>query len=180
MKLTQQQYKIIIERLITLLFKTKDSSFISRYLKLFFQMRKDNGLAYTIKYYKAVKLHITRYMCHKPLMCNNANVSVSKDGFPTRFEFLRPLVKENPKALLTLLSFTRSVEPQKNEKAARVVNLSTITAPYKGIEYTIPKAFIKSFIDKYDLSSSKHEYSAKDHYLSIKGSPNGKASVSSL
>lgn len=143
-------------------------------------MRKDNGLAYTIKYYKAVKLHITRYMCHKPLMCNNANVSVSKDGFPTRFEFLRPLVKENPKALLTLLSFTRSVEPQKNEKAARVVNLSTITAPYKGIEYTIPKAFIKSFIDKYDLSSSKHEYSAKDHYLSIKGSPNGKASVSSL
>jgi hypothetical protein len=54
------------------------------------------------------------------------------------------LVKENPRALLTLLSFTRSVEPTKEEEKYRKPKTDSIVAPYKGKEYTIPKSFIES------------------------------------
>jgi len=78
-----------------------------------------------------------------------------------------------------LLTYTRSLTPTKAEITARVVKLNTITDPYKGKEYTIPKDFILKFLDKYKLYSSKPSYSNSNHYLSIKGSPLGKASYTS-
>jgi hypothetical protein len=176
----KNQNKLILERLLSKLFKLDCSQLVNTFLNFVDGMRDKNGLAYTIKYMKCVKLHITRYICGKPLKSNSSNVSLDKDYFPTRFVFLKKLSKTNPDLVLTLLSYTRSLVPNKNETKARKVSTSTITDPYKGKEYTIPKSFIESFIAKFDLSLSKPVYSNLDHYLSLKGSPNGKASVSSM
>jgi hypothetical protein len=176
----KNQNKLILERLLSKLFKLDCSQLVNTFLNFVDGMRNKNGLAYTIKYMKCVKLHITRYICGKPLKSNSSNVSLDKDYFPTRFVFLKKLSKTNPDLVLTLLSYTRSLVPNKNETKARKVSTSTITDPYKGKEYTIPKSFIESFIAKFDLSLSKPVYSNLDHYLSLKGSPNGKASVSSM
>ncbi|CAB42652.1 RNA-dependent RNA polymerase, putative [Ophiostoma mitovirus 4] len=171
---------IIIKRLILHIFKINLSVEIDKFLGFINHLRKSNGLLYTIKYMKAAKLHITRYMCGKPLYSNNENVALDKTGFPLRFWYLKRLVNDNPRALLTLLTYTRRIVPNKSESKARIVKLSTITDPYKGKVYTIPKWFILDFISKYNLSSTKPIYTDNDHYLSIKGSPNGKASMSSL
>jgi hypothetical protein len=82
--------------------------------------------------------------------------------------------------MLSLLTYSRALVPLKNESSARVVKLNTITDPYKGKEYTIPHNFIKEFVYKFNLNSTKPVYSEADHYLSVKGSPNGKSSYSSL
>jgi len=171
--------KIILERLLTNLFEIRCKKFIGQYIDFIEVMRKKNGLLYTIKYMKVVKLHITRYMCGVPLKSNSSLVSLDKEYFPKQFLYLKHLVKDNPRALLTLLTYTRSIIPNKNEEHARIVDLSTITSPYKGKSYTIPKDFIKEFIKTNGLSLSKPQYSDNDHYVSIKGSPNGKASKNS-
>jgi hypothetical protein len=129
---------------------------------------------------KTAKLHITRNICGKPLYFNDANVSINKYGWPTRFEFLYKYKSSNPELLLTLLTYSRALTPTKSESNARVVKLNTITDPYKGKEYTIPQSFIKDFVNKFNLKSNIPIYSESNHYLSIKGSPNGKSSYSSL
>jgi hypothetical protein len=143
-------------------------------------MRKNNGLAYTIKHMKTVKLHITRYICNKPLKTNSNYVSLDKDYFPSKFLYLKKLSLTNPDLVITLLSYTRALTPSKTEGNARKVDVSSIIDPYKGKDYTIPVWFIKEFIISNGLSLSKPEYSSLDHYLSVKGSPNGKSSLSSL
>lgn len=171
---------IFLIRLLSLIFKEDCSREVRHYIGIISKMRKNNGLAYTIKYMKTVKLSITRYICGKPLYINDANVSIESDGWPTRFLFLKKFKDKNPRLLLTLLTYSRALVPNKKESNARVVKLNTITDPYKGKEYTIPKAFIIDFVKRFDLSSEIPKYSKTDHYLSVKGSPNGKSSYSSI
>jgi hypothetical protein len=81
------------------------SSIVNGYINLFQKIRKDSGLSYSIKYYKAVKLHITRYICGKPLMVNSAGVGVDSSGFPKRFLILKGLIKLGKvKEILSLLT----------------------------------------------------------------------------
>jgi len=172
-------HNLFIVRLITKLFSYSSSLTVRHFLGLVAKMRSNNGLAYTIKYMKATKLAITRYICGKPLYINDANVSIGKDGWPTKFRFLQKLVDSNIRVLMTLMTYSRSLVPTKAEINARVVKLNTITDPYKGKEYTIPKEFILKFLEQYKLYSSKPSYDESKHYLSVKGSPLGKASYTS-
>jgi hypothetical protein len=104
-------------------------------------LRSKSGIKYTIKYLKSSKLHITRYICGQPLKVNNDLVSL-KDGFPTRFLYLKPLVdSKDPrllKGVLSLLSYSRAIVPTKEEESKIKLDFSTISDYYKGKDYSIP------------------------------------------
>jgi hypothetical protein len=172
--------KTILIRLIKFVYNLDLTPQINAFLTTISSMRKNNGLKYTISYLKTSRLHIVRFICDKPLLSNNSNVSVDKSGFPTKFIYFKKILKKNKQAVLTLLSYSRFLTPIKSELKFREVKLNSITDLYKGKEYTIPKQFIESFVNKFNLYADKPVYSNKDHYVSIKGSPNGKSSYSSL
>jgi len=172
--------KIII-RLLQLLYGVDMSRHVNYYITLFTELRKKSGLPYAIKYYKAVKLHITRYICGKPLLVNKAGVAVDKSGFPTRFLYLKEILdKGYVRSVLSLLTYTRAVKPTARESSKIKVDYSTITDLDIGVGYTIPASFIKSFVLKNNLSLKLPLYNDESFYVSTKGSPNGPATVSSL
>jgi len=76
----QNLHKTIIKRLVRVLFSFDNFKIIDKYLDIFHKLRKTNGLKYTIKYMKAVRLHITRYVCGTPLFGNDAGVGVDSSG----------------------------------------------------------------------------------------------------
>jgi len=145
-------------------------------------MRKKSGLPYTIKYMKAVRLHITRYISGHPLKSNSSGVSLTKDGFPKRFLYLKDYIDTKGKMgiryVLSLTNYTRSIIPTKRELDMVEPDFSTITNPYKGKKYTIPLKFIKDFVKKYRLQEfSMPNWDSDLHYLSNKKSPFGKATL---
>jgi hypothetical protein len=143
-------------------------------------MRDKSGLVYTIKYMKQVRLHITRYICGHPLKSNDCLVSLTK-GFPTRFLYLKEIIDSNNfikiRGVLTLLYFTRSIIPTKEEESRIKPTLTTINAPYKGKNYSIPMWFIDKFVKDNHLLSDKPKFDQSLHYLSSKGSPFGKSTA---
>jgi len=145
-------------------------------------MRRASGLKYTIAYFKTCRLHITRFMCNKPLLSNKDGVAVDSTGWPIRMLFLKELTKTRKgwRIILTILSYTRGVKPSAKEDSQIIPDYSSITKPYTGKCYTIPAWFIKRWIDKNQLLLSKPSYDLKDHYVSMKASPNGPATYSSL
>jgi hypothetical protein len=110
------------------------SHIIKPFITYFGILRKKNGLKYAINYYKAVKLHITRYICGKPLYSNNVGVSLTKDGFPSKFLYLKKFLdsKDTLRVILSLLTYTRTIVPTKLESKKLKPDFSTITNPYKG------------------------------------------------
>lgn len=83
------------------------------------------------------------------------------------------------RALMSLLSYSRSINPTKNEKHRLKPDFAAITNKYSGKDYSIPQYFIDDFVKKFDLKSHVPSFSKKDHYISTKGSPFGKATASS-
>lgn len=123
----------IILRLIQLVFNEDFFTITIKYLFFIDALRKKSGLPYTIKYLKAAKLHITRYICGKPLHSNKAGVALDQNGFPLRFIYLKPLIDQGKfSSVLTLLTYSRAIKPLKNEAKNVKPDYSTITAPYKG------------------------------------------------
>jgi hypothetical protein len=94
---------------------------------------------------KSVRLHITRYICGNPLLVNNSRVSLIA-GFPKHFLFLKEIIDlKNPiklRGILTLLYFTRSIIPTKEEDKKIIPDYSSITNKYTGKDYSIPMYFI--------------------------------------
>nr|WCG92839.1 putative RNA-dependent RNA polymerase [Fusarium equiseti mitovirus 1] len=173
----------LIQKLILGIFNINHNKIIALFVTEVFRLWRVNGFKYMISYMKIVRLHITRYMCSKPLYCNNANVSVDKSGFPNKFIYLKPILEESvigTKIVLTLLSLTRGLKPTKLEDKKIKYDLSSITAPKKGTSYgSVPNWFIKEFVRRNKLNLKVPEYSIKDHYLSTKGGPSGKSTWAS-
>jgi hypothetical protein len=171
----------ILTRLILLIFNLDTHKAVRQYLLLFESIRKKSGIKYAIKYMKTCKLHITRYISGTPLKSNRDLVSLDKDYFPKRLNLLKELINQSElRIVLTILSYTRSIIPTKKEELGIKPDYSSITDPYKGKRYTIPAFFIKDFVIKFNLLSNNPLYSDDDHYVSMKGSPNGPSSYSSL
>jgi hypothetical protein len=182
MRNTNQRTLIII-RLFNLLFSIK-VSFVVRFIKDFNELRSKSGIKYAINYMKVARLHVTRYICGKPLKTNSSLVSLTKDYFPKRFLYLKDYV-DNPRnskdlrAILTLLYYTRSVVPTTKEYQNIKPDLSTITQQNPKKFYTIPSWFVKKFVLENGLKSNIPEYSNELHYISSKSSPYGKATLNS-
>jgi len=103
--MTIKLQKLIITRLLSLVFKGESLVFVVDFIDYFQTLRKKSGLAYAIKYFKAVKLHCTRYMCGNPLRVNQ-DIRISlKNGFPVRFSYLKGLIdKGHFRIVLTILT----------------------------------------------------------------------------
>jgi len=171
----------ILTRLILIIFNKNVHKAVKQYILLFEGIRRKSGIKYAIRYFKVSKLHITRYISGNPLKSNRELVSLDQDYFPKRLNLLKELIESNDlRIVLTILGYTRSIIPTKKEKQGIKPDFSSITNPYKGKVYTIPKSFIKEFVIKFNLLSNKPVYSDNDHYVSMKGSPNGPSSYSSL
>jgi hypothetical protein len=181
MKNTTLQIRIIV-RLLRLVFN-KDVYFIARsYIDLFEKLRKKSGLRYAIAYMKTVRLHVTRYICGKPLFSNSAGVAINRSGLPKRLHFIKGyLDKGDVSVILSLLTYTRSVTPKREEAAKLKPDYSSITDPFIGKEgFTIPSSFIKDWVTVNNLRLARPEHSSAGHYVSTKSSPNGLATMSSL
>jgi len=156
----------------------------SKEIKLFItsveNIRSKSGAQFMINYMKTVRNHITRYIAGKPAYKNDKFVSLT-DGFPTKFLFLKDLIDEgNVQIVLTLLTYTRSIKFTEKEISKIKINLNSINDKYKGKNYTIPKIYIKEFVDNFNLRCDPIVYDDKIHYVSTKSSPNGEATLSSL
>jgi hypothetical protein len=176
-------YIVLIKRLILGIFGVDHTKLVTEFVKEVQKLWINNGFMYMISYMKVVRLHITRYVCGKPLYSNASNVSLDSSGFPTRFLFLKHLLDEGDtgiKIVFTLLSLTRGLKPTKAEDKKIKYDLSPITAPSKGTTMgSVPGWFIKEFVRRNDLRRKLPEYSVKDHYLSTKGGPSGKSTWAS-
>jgi len=171
----------ILKRLILLIFNKNVHKAVKQYILLFEGIRKQSGIKYAMRYFKISKLHITRYISGNPLKSNRELVSLDRDYFPKRLNLLKELVNTGElRIVFTILGYTRSIIPTKKEKLGIKPDFQSITNPYKGKVYTIPKTFIKNFVNKFNLQSDKPEYKDEDHYVSMKGSPNGPSTYSSL
>jgi AraC-like DNA-binding protein len=173
--------KILIIRIIKLLYNYDASQEVTEYVNFIFKLRKTNGLNFTIKYIKCVRNHITRYICKKPALINDSLVSLDKNGFPIKFLYLKELIDRGLyKIVLTILTYTRSIKPTKSEEQKIKPSFDSIIEDYKGINYTIPSSFIKEFVKDFNLTSEIPIYNNLQHFVSVKGSPNGPSSVSTL
>lgn len=67
-----------------------------------------------------------------------------------------------------------------SEKESKELDLTTITEPGPSRVYVIPRGVIRRFVKEYGLRAEKPQFSVSDVFLSVKGSPNGKASLSAV
>ena len=71
----------IVYKLMSIGFKELDFvKFLPIFFKDFRKSVKCNGLAHTVKQYKTMRLHVTRFLCGYPLKVNLEGVGVTKDG----------------------------------------------------------------------------------------------------
>lgn len=168
---------LIILKLLGLMFNNRSAA--KNFITFVEKMRVKSGLPFTIKYMKAVKLHITRYISGQPLKVNSSLVSLT-NGFPTHFLYLKELIdsksKFNLRFVLSILTYTRAIIPTKEEMAKVKVDWSSISNPYKGKKYTIPLPFIKGFVYKHMLNINP-VWDEDLHFISNKSSPQGKATL---
>lgn len=175
--------ELIFIRLVSTLFKIKTIDIV-RFVKDFNSLRNKSGIAYAIKYMKTSRLHITRYICNRPLKSNSDLVSLTKDYFPSRFLYLKHYIDSNNKifirGILTMFYYTRSIRPTKSESAKLEPSFKSITdLPKNSKFYTIPGQFIKEFVRKHKLNLDKPKYDQDLHYISTKSSPYGKSTFHS-
>jgi hypothetical protein len=153
-------------------------------LELYQHLIKHHNISGAIKYMKNMRLICTRYICGSPMLVNNFGIA-TRDGWPVKLMHLKDRVntRSGISYVLTLLIFNRSLDLNKYEIKKKIKNISysDITDPQKG-KYTIPTGFIKDFVKTNNLyiSEDKMKFSLSDIYLSTKGGPQGKASLSAL
>jgi len=174
---TMSNNLLLLIRLLTNIFGNQ--SIVRKFLSDVERMRKVNGLPFTIKYMKAVKLSITRFVAGKPINVNHSLVSIT-NGFPTKFLYLKDFVAtlHGKRLINSLLTYTRALKPLKKE--IQKPNYNTISDPYKGKNYTIPTWYIDRFVSNYNLKSAIPKWDNDLHYISNKSSPFGKATLSGL
>lgn len=179
--LINKNLTIILKRLLKFWFNMDVFQPVCLFINIINTMLKDNGTLYTIKYMKAARLHVTRYICGNPLYVNSDRVSLTK-GFPTKFLFLKQYLDDNTikgkKFVLSLFNISRGIVPRKDESIP--IDFSTITSPYKGKDYTIPLWFIKKWIYSKKLRVSLPEYKIQDLYISSKSGPLGPSLATAL
>jgi len=175
----------IITTLFTLLSQKKDLiNETKTYFKFLTKMLKTQGLLHTVKYFKQIRLHVTRYMCGQPLFVNDLKIGLDKSGFPKQILFMKKYFDSGDtidiRLCLTLLMITRGfIYPSKQGEPIKI-DLTTINSPYKGVRYTIPNAFIKDFINFYQFKAHVPTFDPKDIKLSTKAGPSGPSTNSIL
>jgi hypothetical protein len=173
----------IFWRLLAILFPQIQVKLYLRPLyALIFKNIKNKGTIQTIKILKQMRLHCTRYLCGKPLMVNTMRIGIDKDGWPKRLDFLKPLCNSSVasnKFLLSLLTLSRAFQLTNKEWDKVAPNYNSIVDQPKG-NFIVPSGVINRFISEFNLKAPFPSFSDKDVYLSSKGGPQGKATLTAL
>lgn len=140
-------------------------------------MKRANGLKYTIKYIKEVRLCVTRYICKQPILVSSMKIGLTKDGFPKRLLFLKDLVDSGSMVklsfVMTLLTISRSfVLSGKPE-----YDTSSITSPFTGSFRTLNSKLIQRFVTNFDLSVKIKDFDSSMLSLSMRAGPGGPATL---
>nr|UYL95350.1 MAG: RNA-dependent RNA polymerase [Baoshan Mitov tick virus 1] len=172
----------IIKRLCSIFFQEAfQPQHFTKLLYLYSHLVKHHGYTGAIKYMKNMRLHCTRYICGHPLKTNTNGIGLDKDGWPIKLEFLKESVNNGKLSyVLTILMFNRSIDLPNKERVKNHMktNYKTITDGPRS-KYTIPTGFIKKFVKDFNLKLSEEELTLNptDFYLSNKGGPQGKATL---
>jgi hypothetical protein len=176
-------YNIVV-KLCTLIYPGIEVKvYLNPYFKLLTRLIRTQGLIKTVKFLKQARLHCTRYICGEPLLFNNIKLGLDPSGWPKSLSFLKPLASGNlqeRKFLMTILSLSRTLKPNAQEKKNLKPDYESITKPGK-ITKIIPTGFIKEFVSRYNLKCSHPEFDENNNiYLSNKAGPHGKATLTAL
>jgi hypothetical protein len=176
-------YTKIFWRLLANLFPQFSlKTYLRPYFSLIFHLLKNKGTIQTIKILKQMRLHCTRYMCGQPLMVNSLYIGIDKEGWPKKLSFLKPLCNSSiasNKFLLSLLTFSRAFTLSNREWSKVKPDYNSIIDLPKG-NLCIPSGVINKFVNNFNLKLPMPTFSKKDIYLSAKGGPQGKATLTSL
>lgn len=140
------------------------------------QWCKDRGSIWAIAHIKAIRLHVTRYICGQPLLIPQGQVALRKDGLPKGIQPLLNVLDTNrgKSFVLTLLMISRCIP------GTKAPDLSTITDPWKGyIPYQLQE-FIPEFIKLYNLQEFKSTFTLSDLPNSNKSGPIGQTTQTSV
>ncbi|AMQ67415.1 RNA-dependent RNA polymerase [Cronartium ribicola mitovirus 2] len=134
---------------------------------------RTKGIKETVKYFKASRLHCTRYICGDPLLVSEG-ISISKDGLPNLIKghgksFFRNKKINEIRIILTILSMGRII-PGTGE-----CDLTPISKPWLG---QIPTSITRWINSRTDISKVEIEW--KEPHWSTKAGPKGQAIASSI
>lgn len=134
------------------------------------------GLAFTVKYVKASRLCVTKYLSGEPLK-ESPGVRLNAVGWPKWLNFI---IMKDPtvfdlKMLLTLLTSLRHLQLEP------VLDLTPIEKPFSGCDLKISKREHRNILRWIGITKKlrKRTYWTRYHY-STKSGPNGQALLTSL
>lgn len=170
-------------KLFGMIFSNKATSF---YIKIMFKVLmkylKHHGTIATVKLFKQIRLHVTRYLCGSPLKINSMMIGIDKDGWPKIISQMKVLAdgnRQDKQLLLSLLFLSRTFIETNKDKL--VPDYSSITDPRKTKkEYIIPSGYIKDWVLNNHLGINKIDFKDTDHFLSVKSSPTGPSTLTAL
>jgi hypothetical protein len=173
-------YKILIIIFISFFnINKREIASISRLFVKITRIWKSNGLDYTIKYIKSVRLYTTRYMVGDPLVLNEhlpIKVAVDKDMFPKLLSDFKHLVTSSKRwdvvRVLTLVTISRCFK--RFRKHPLKVDYSSITALSGAKFRTLDILTLKKVISSLKLPSLKiKDLSWKDYKIFTSAGPHG-------
>jgi hypothetical protein len=146
---------------------------------------KANGIAFTIKYMKSVRLHCTRYMVGDPLVQREElpiKVSLDGDMFPVILADFKHLFKSQRRwdvvKGLTLSSISRSFKRYRFPLRA---DFSSITSPSRAIITELDPKLVKKVVSNMKLPKLEiKDWTGLDHKIFCSAGPHGISTENAL
>jgi hypothetical protein len=113
---------------------------------------------------------------------NKLKIGIDSSGWPKALLSLKELANgtlSEKKLLLTIVTLSRSIVLNKNEREKIIPDYDSITKPGV-IRKIIPTGFIKEFVSKNKLKETRPEFDETMIYLSNKAGPIGKATLTAM
>lgn len=138
----------------------------------------NHGSFMAIAKLKAIRLHVTRFLSGSPLLTNEVNVRVDKEGIPSCLRLIKPLVKtQNPRELqflMTLLILSRAIEGGHKEP-----DLNPIVRPSPNVDWELYREEIRSVLTEHKVRK-RPQPTWEEFHPSTKKGPNGQAVLTSV
>jgi hypothetical protein len=143
-------------------------------------LRRNNGTLFTVKYIKECRLHLTRYLCGEPIKVSSMKISLDKEGFPSLFKDLKPLIHgtiEERRFALTIACISRGLKPMRKEVIP--VSYKTVTEPSKQTGSLNP-VLIDTVLHSLKVEKLDFDFDLTKLKLITKAGPHGPATLSIL
>jgi hypothetical protein len=167
-----QNSKLIVKWLVRMWFAFQDTNSVLADIEQFWtflkKLESKNGILYTIKTIKIMRLIITRYISGSPLLVVKERIGIDKTGWPKQLQYLKKYKDSyhNIQFLLTLLNLSRSFTAKSKP------DYSSITKPFSGTDgVLIPNDQLERIIKDFNLSLDFTDWSKENMYYTSKAGP---------